>query len=324
MSRSISTLKEPEQLIFDFFIEQDEEDQKYSQSIELYDAIPKYYWGKQQRDDRGGLPILKRVFKHKNLEYEVQIRPARLIIKGEEKHFYPGVREELVEDALRKIATEGRVRKVENLYGLEFSLHELKKELDRTGHNYSKVQIKEALTICNGTGITLICKSGGNSIEMMETLFPSLILVSREKWIESKQRAVVRFNTLVTRSIEQRSFRQINYERSMKLASSLARWIHKRMSHNYRQAQSFQNTYTIHLSTIIRDSGIVAYKRKSDSKKYVLKVLAELVKEDVIYKFDEENIKKGRLLVDVKFILNPTMIFSGEMKRANALAKAIK
>ena len=324
MNQNITAYREHEQLIFDFFIEQNEEEQKYSQSIELYDAIPKYFWGRPQRDDRGFLPTLKRTFKHKNLEYEVHIRPASIIKNGEEKHHYPGIREELVEDALRKIATEGRARKVEELYGLEFSLHELKKELDKTGHNYSKVQIKEALTICNGTGLTLICKSGGDSIEMRQSMFPSLILVSRKEWRENKQRAVVKFNSLVTKSIEQKTFRQINYERSMKLSSSLARWLYKRMSHNYKQAQSFQNTYTISLSAIIRDSGMAVYKRRSDSKKYVIKTLEELKQKDVIYQFDMNDIKEGKRLIDVKFSLSPTITFSNEMKRANALVKAIK
>jgi hypothetical protein len=45
---SIQKYRKPEQLVLDFFF-QDEDTQKYSQSIELYDALPKYFWGKAPR-----------------------------------------------------------------------------------------------------------------------------------------------------------------------------------------------------------------------------------------------------------------------------------
>jgi hypothetical protein len=329
MKTDLQKYREPEQLVLEFFILEEEDQQKYSQSIELYDAIPKYIWSRVKRDENGFLPTLKRKFKHKNHEYEVQIRPARLFNKeGEEKHYYPGIREEIVEDALRKIATEGRIERVDgepkkNL-GIVFTLYELKKELERTGHSYNNTQIKEALRICSRTGLTVICHSKGGSIEVDENMFPRLALATRSEWDKDKQRAHVEFNSLVTKSIEKRTYRQINYERSMKLSSSLARWLHKRMSHNYKQAQSFQNVYTISLITIIRDSGMTAYKRLSDSKKYVMKSIDELMKLDVIYKCDEEVTKDGKKLADVKFSLYPSLTFSSEMKRANAKMKSIR
>ena len=324
----VQKFRQHEQLVLDFFIQEEEDQQKYSQSIELYDAIPKYVWRKTKCVGNF-LPTVKRKFKHKNHEYEVHIRPASLFTKeGEEKHYYPGIREELVEDALRKIATESRLERIDedpkkNL-GLVFTLYELKKELERTGHPYNITQIKEALRICSRTGLTVICHSKGGSIEVDENMFPRLALASRTDWDRDKQRAQVEFNSLVTKSIEKRTYRQINYERSMKISSSLARWLHKRMSHNYKQAQSFQNQYTINLLTIIRDSGMTAYKRLSDSKKYVIRCIEELVKQDVLYKFEEEVTKDGKKLADAKFTLYPSLKFSSEMKRANAKMKSIR
>jgi hypothetical protein len=319
MKRGDLTYKEPVQLVLEFFISDEEEDHKYSQSIELYDSIPKYVWGKVQRSPEGFLPTLRRAFTHRKVEYEVEISPARIVLKnGKEREYYPGVREELVEDALRKIATEGRLRRTENGgCGVDFSLYELKKELARTGHTYSLTQIKESLTICKRANIVLYIKGNGNKIEADRTLFSDLVFAEKDDWKKGK-RAYVEFNPLVTKSIKQKTFRQINYERSMQITSSLARWLHKRMSHNYKQAQSFSNYYTINLTTIVRDSGI-SHKRLGDSRKAVVQAMDELKTHDVLYQYTEDSVKGGRQLLDVKFTLTPTLVFSREMKRANKL-----
>ena len=53
------------------------------------------------------LPLMKRQFHHRGEVYQVTIRPARLVDRqGVEKEYYPGIREELLEDALRKLALE--------------------------------------------------------------------------------------------------------------------------------------------------------------------------------------------------------------------------
>ena len=53
------------------------------------------------------LKSLKRRFKHKDQWYELIIKPARLVDKdGNEKEYYPTHQEELVEEALKKIACD--------------------------------------------------------------------------------------------------------------------------------------------------------------------------------------------------------------------------
>jgi hypothetical protein len=335
---SIQKYREPEQLELDlFFVDQDTDGHKYSQSIELYDAVPKYVWGRQPRDPSGHLGILYRVFRHGAHEYEAEINPARIRkkVKGVEIElsFYPGVREELVEDALRKLATEGRAQRIDKQYGVRFSLSELKRELERTGHSYNTSQLKEALEICSKASLKLTRKSDGAIASQTQTIFPQYTEAKRANWIESKTQFAVEFHGLVTKSIEQKSFRQINYERSMQLSNALARWLHKRMSHNYRQAQAFSNTYTLGLATIVRDSGMTARARVSDNRKAVRKALEELKKppqhqgeesQQVIFQWEEEEIKEGRSLLDVKFHLQPSLVFTQEMKRANAKTKMIR
>src|SRR6266705_5574900 len=102
----------PQQLmLFQTFIPEDDPDDKYSNTIELYDAIPKYFSNARTMDamrkDGIYLPTLERVFQHRHETYTVQIRPARVRGRtGAEKEYYPSPREELVEEALRKLACD--------------------------------------------------------------------------------------------------------------------------------------------------------------------------------------------------------------------------
>src|ERR1044071_1803761 len=83
-------------------------DRDYSNSIELYDFIPKYFWGKVERENGKYLQPVTRPFVHKGINYEVIVKPASVKARdGVFRHFFPSKREELVEDALRKLACEG-------------------------------------------------------------------------------------------------------------------------------------------------------------------------------------------------------------------------
>jgi len=122
----------PHQLmLFQTFIPEDDPDDKYSNTIELYDAIPKYFSNARTMDamrkDGIYLPTLERVFQHRHETYTVQIRPARVRGRtGAEKEYYPSPREELVEEALRKLACD-KMNGVylDNLAGVQFTLYEL-------------------------------------------------------------------------------------------------------------------------------------------------------------------------------------------------------
>jgi hypothetical protein len=83
----------PQQLIlFQTFLPEEDPDDQYSNTIELYDAIPKHFSNPKQMDAmrEGGkyLPILERVFRHRQETYTVQIHPARIKDRhGDEKEY---------------------------------------------------------------------------------------------------------------------------------------------------------------------------------------------------------------------------------------------
>src|ERR1051326_3034942 len=238
----------------------------YSNTIELYDFTPKYKWGKTERINGKFLEALKRTFECGQKRYKVRITPANIKnSKGEEKYYYPGQREELVEDALRKLACEGRGVFLDDMASVTFSLYQLEQELAARGHRYKRSEIKEALQICSKTGLDIESEDGTSVLS--SHIFETLFLSGREDRNSDgkKTHCFVRFNPLVTASIKNNAFRQINYAKAMSFKSIIARQLHKRMSHVYKQA-SITRPYHISLLTLIRDFGLTRYKRSEERR----------------------------------------------------------
>jgi hypothetical protein len=317
----------PEQLTLFEMIAPDEK--KYSNTIELYDFIPKYYWGKTDnlRVEGKFLDVLEREFMCRGKHYKVKIKPASIEQKnGMEKYFYPSKREELVEDALRKLVCEGKGRFLDDSAGVFFSLYELQEELKSNGHTYSITQIKDALMVCAQSSLVVTNEEGTEL--MVSTIFPTLSLQTKDDWKGNgeKTESFVRFNPLVTKSIMEMQFRQFNYQKSMQYKSVIARQLHKRMSHHYIQA-SIANSYNINLTTIIRDFGLTAYDKISNNLREVEKALSELADNHVILKYDALktfNSKNKNKITDVNFIIVPHPIFVNEVMTSNLKAKKIE
>lgn len=292
----------------------------YSNTIELYDFIPKYHWGKVERVNGTFLKSLDREFECRGKKYNVTVQPASLKDKnGEEKYYYPSKREELVEDALRKFAVEGQGLFLDDAAGVTFTLHQLQQELMNSGHSYSKDQIKDALLVCAKTNIT-VTSDDGNTV-LVSGLFETLGLQTREDWESKgqKSKAFVRFNPLVTQGIKSRKFRIFNYDKSMSYKNVAARQLHKRMCHNYTQA-SITQPYTISLTTIIRDLGLTQYERLSHNLRDIEIALQEMRDKEVVlsYKVDKTlNAEQRNKLIDAKFTIVPHPKFVAEIMQGN-------
>lgn len=296
------------------------DERRYSNTVELYDFIPKYHWGKAQRISGQFLKQLDREFECRGRRYHVKIKPASIEDRnGTERYYYPSQREELVEDALRKFVCEGQGVFLDDEAGVTFSLYQLQQELKRKGHTYSNDQIKDALLICAQS--KLVVTSDDGTTVLVSSLFETLGLQTREDWKGKgqKTRAFVRFNPLVTQSIKSRNFRQLNYEQSMTYKNIIARQLHKRMSHHYVQA-SMTKPYHIMLSTVIRDFGLTAYDKLPNNLRDVVAALEEMKQKFVLMTYTVEKVtdpKKRNKLLDAKLILTPHPNFAGEIIHAN-------
>jgi len=318
MEQKQKKLKEykAEQLPLPFVFLKPEPD--YSNSIELYDAIPKYYWGRIAKAERKAgrfLDSLKREFAFRNALFHVRISPARIEENGSDMDYFPGEKEEFVEAALRKMACDGTGRFLDGKAGVIFTLSELQRRLKGTGHSYSLDQIKKSIKICRGTQLEL--ESPDGKVADSSSIFPR---IGFKEDLNGQTRCYVVFNELVTVSIKHDSYRLMNYTKYMSLDSSLSRYLHMRMSHMFRQAD-WTRTYDITLSTLLRDSGKGQYTELRNSLRETNKALDELKDKCVIADYTSERIKNGRKTVDVKFSLKPHREFIRDTIKANGVKK---
>lgn len=300
----------------------------YSNSIELYDTMPKYYMGGAEREKGKtveSLPIFNRDFQHRGKEYQLEVAPASIQDKksGKTISYYPSQREELVEEAIRKIATRGRLRQFDGeeegrgiKMGVGFTYYELQKELRGMKHGYAIDEIKMAIEILGKANLTYFSKDG-NEIGITSNYFS---FVGREtKEMGGKEKVLVMFHPLVANSINHGTFRLFNYDKLMRMKMQLARYIHKRISHMFSQA-TVNNPYEIKLSTIVRDSGMKNYKTIGERKRRVGKALKELIEHKVINSVSEEPIKNNNKTVDILYSLYMSEEFVADAKKANKLA----
>jgi hypothetical protein len=155
---------------------------------------------------------------------------------------------------------------------------------------------------------------------------PSLAAVSRQKLKDDPEaKWVAHFHPLVTQSIDTLSFRQYNYHKMMSHSSQLARWLHKKLSHNYTNA-SFTISYQTWLSTIRRDSGLLEYKRSNDAVRKFEDALTELKSNNVLISFTREEDLRGdrNKIIDIKYSLSPHPEFVKDVKAANARQRDAK
>lgn len=321
------TQTKPDQLTLFELLDRDGE---YSNSIELYDFIPKYVWGKVEREkalksQKEILPNLKRDFECRGTQYHVEIKPASIEGRdGIARDYFPSKREELVEDALRKLACEGAGIFLDDQAGLTFTLYQLHQELKERGHGYKIADLKEALCILSETHLELTTADG--KAVMKANMFQALGLKTREDWKGAGKKTLgfVRFNPLVTAAIKNLAFRQLDYEKAMSFVSVIARQLYKRMSHHYIQASRTSPPYSIMLSTIIRDFGLTAYAELRNNLRDVVRALDEMKDKKVIHDYHVEKThdsQRRNKLVDAKLLITTTDEFIWEMKKANQKAR---
>jgi len=300
----------------DFFEILDPNDVNYSQAIELYDSLPKYVFSQKHKAFDEDNTEIVRDFVNRGRDYQLRINGAILTKKGRKIIAYPSRREEIVEDALRKLTVSAnRTYYADGGTWCEFTLHELQKELANSGHSYDKNEIKEALNICHQTRIEVT--ANGKKITSGYML-PSLTLVSAADLKENKDaRCVVRFHEMVTTAIKDLSFRQFNYQLSMSFSYSLSRALLKRLSYNWRQARIGNSYGPVYLSTVFRDSGRDLNNKMSVNRKFMEQALNELITNKVLIKFTDEKIMTGRKISDIKYTFNAHPDFIRDIKRFN-------
>jgi hypothetical protein len=317
----------PQMSLFrDFLYNREDERESLSNAIDLWDSVPRYSVNRQtmSKNRLHGRFLEKHTtsFQHRGQAFTCMISPARIKdVDGQERDFYPSVTEELIEDALRRLATEqqaGFFDRPNYRSGVVFSLYALREELKKRGHARSYQEIVAGLNILSGAVIEIVAHNGGECLAKSPFL-PSLVAVSKSKLIDDpKAKWAVHFHPLVTGSIDKVTYRQFNYDRLMKHNTQLARWLHRQLVLKFTFAD-FTRAFEMRYSTVKRDSGLLnGYTRERAAIKALEEAFGELKQQDIISKIDRVDVMAARKkIVDVVFKIWPSYEFIREVKAAN-------
>lgn len=328
--KKYSEFKETHPVQLDFFelldLHENKRD-KYSGTMGLYDNIPKYFIRNNNKNKQDIKDLIKtRTFAYKKQQMILNVSPALIKQKdGTTKVFYPTVREEIIEDVLRKFATDAnRNSFLDDRLTVRFTIYDLRKELKRINHEYSYSEIKESLDVLISTNIEV--KTENKELTFKSSMIETLGIVDKNDKTNSsidedeKGKKIiyfVRFNSLVSESIKNRTWRILNYEQCMRYKFFISRWLHKRISDLFISGAYVEKPYHISLTRIIRDSGIVEYKTTSENIRQVQKCLDEMIKIGSIDKYEVKRLydkEKANKISDVIFDIYISDSFSEDLK----------
>lgn len=312
-----------------FLCNTEDQRERLSNTLDLWDSVPRYSVSRlamdKQRKMRGFLDLLEINFHYRGTPLKAIIQPARVAEKqgGPSKDYYPSANEELVEDALRKIAAEqrnGYFDKPNLRSGVVFTLHMLREELKQRGHTRSYQQIVLSLNILAGSVIEIRTANDKHGEGFAKSAyFPSLSAVSRRMLAEDPQaKWIVQFHPLVTLAIDALAYRQFNYAQMMAHSSQLARWLHKQLSLKFTFA-SMMTSFEIRYSTIKRDSALLGnYRQERQAVAMLDAAFEELKTGGVLMRIAKNQVRGARgKLEDVIYTLAASREFVAQMKAAN-------
>ena len=317
----------PQLDLFRTFLCSPSDKEDFSNTVDIWDSAPRYSISAQEmskrRNDLGGLPLLNLKFNHRGQQYSLKIQPAKIEENDRTIEYYPSASEELIEDALRKIALRQNSgffneRKLQS--GVVFSLYELRQELACRGHTRSYYQVVKSLTILQRSHIEIRVGEGNGRSFAASNYFSVVVSVSREDLKEDPEsKWVVQFYPLVTIGINGSiSYRQFNYAVMMSLPSQLARWLHKLLCCKFVFASISGNPFELHYSTIKRDSSMLNHGREIDNRIKVDEAIKKLINARVLMKMVvQPELGANNKIIDVTYFLYPTIEFIKEIKAAN-------
>jgi hypothetical protein len=309
-------------LFQEFLINKETEKEPLSNTIELWDCLPKYSVSQVEqnklRTQEGLLPLQRKDLTFRGYTYSIFISPALLSEEGG-RAYYPSANEELIEDALRKIATfqnQCFYDEKASHCGATFTLHQLRAELKKQGHSRSYQEVIKSLYILAGADIEIRTKNGrGVSVEK----FMSLSGFSGEERLDNPDsKWVAYFHPLVRKAMQLIDYRQYNYQQMMHLETHLARWLYKRLAHYWTNA-GYLTPIKLSFADIRQESGMLERSRTSDAVKELEAIFSVFLKSCVFRAIERiEELRGARnKIMDIVYEAYPHADFIKAVKAAN-------
>ncbi len=305
--------------LFGQFITNDKSE--VSNTVEVWESIPKYFFTPKQveklRTPTGHADPYKWEYIYRGIPYIVKVQPALIEQEnGSYKAFFPGVTEEFVEEALKKILADQKygIHDPENvLTWVRFSLSMIQRELTARGRSRSCNEVKHAITVMNKCNIAVF----KDAKEIWSgSILQDLVTVGRDEYLEDTDaHHIARLPLFISHSINRLDYRQFNYDRLMSCNEQLTRWIYKRLINRFKQASPINNYHFMYSE--LKDSALLQQSTEGRNRQKVLSALNELKKCGVLLKYETGERKEGRKIIDVKYAVFPTPDFAREQKAAN-------
>jgi hypothetical protein len=315
-------------LFQNFLYNKEQERENLSNAIDLWDSVPRYSVSRQAmtkaREKEKFLENYSVAFQYRSHAYTCTISPAMVTdTDGKQRDFFPSATEELVEDALRKLAIEqqaGFFDKPNYRSGVVFSLYALREELKKRGHTRSYQEVRLALDILSGSTIEIRGQDSEKGEVLVKSPYlASIVVVSRKRLKDDPEaKWAVQFHPFVTGSIDKVTYRQFNYDKMMSHSTQLARWLHKQLVLKYTFADHTK-PFEMRYSTVKRDSALLnGYSRGRDAIDALETALNDLKTHDVLSSCERKDVRGARKkLQDVVFKIWPSFDFVREVKAAN-------
>jgi hypothetical protein len=270
------------------------------------------------RTKEGLLPLLRKDVTFMGYQYNIFISPA-LLADENGRAYYPSANEELVEDALRKIATlQNQCFFDDNEVhcGVTFTLHQLRTELKKQGHSRSYQEVVKSLHILAGADIEIRTKNGcGVSIEK----FMSLTGFSSKARLDNPEsKWVAYFHPLVHKAMNCVDYRQYNYQQMMHLKTHMARWLYKRLAHYYTNA-GLTAPIKLTFADIRQESGMLERSRANNAIQELEAIFTVFQEISVFQSINRiKEIRGGRnKIIDIVYEAYPHPDFIKSVKAAN-------
>lgn len=238
---------------------------------------------------------------------------------------YPGVREQAVEIALLKLATEdGGVCDVKrarhNDYGVVFSIRRLRDTLKGLGHTLSHYQVVEALDILTMSSFILESGNGGDTTTSHILTEYQASSASGNARYAPNARWRVNFHRVVANAIESAQIRQ--FDLSLLFSRrSLGIALVKRLI--FASNLSADHPVKVGFKDLRETTSGLGHSRLSDGVSYLEKEIKRLQAEGVLASYTKDVTRKkteggGRpAVVDAVFTLYPSEQLVAEVKRGN-------
>ncbi len=309
-----------------FLANNDEQRDKLSNAIDLWDSVPRYSVSRQAmakvRIQDQFLQKYTVEFHYRQRSYTCTVSPARVTdFDGIDREYYPSAGEELVEDALRKLAADARLgyyNTTNQRGGVAFTLHALRQEMARRGHTRSYQEIVQSLNILAHCKVE-IRPQGEGERTIVSSCLPMLAAASRKQLKDDPDsKWAVEFHPLVAAAIDTLELRQFDYDLMMSHTSQLTRWIHRQLVLKYTYADGIK-PFEMRYSTIRRDSRMLEnYARERAAIEALDESFKELEKSGVVSYFKREDVRGPRKkLIDVIFTVRASSNFVYQAKAAN-------